>query len=54
MLLSHPLQPRTFSHRYVAGVTNYKAFLIYLVTFQYCFNSWKKFFYFYYYFFLSK
>jgi hypothetical protein len=31
MLLSRPLQPRTFSRRYLAGVTIYEIFLIYLV-----------------------
>jgi hypothetical protein len=44
MLLSCPLQPRTFSHRYLAGVTIYEVFLIYLVTFLYCSNSWQKMF----------
>lgn len=32
MLLSHPLQPKTFSHRFLAGVTIYSFSLQFFLT----------------------
>lgn len=36
MLLSHPLQPKTFSHRFLAGVTIYSFSLQFFLTLAQC------------------